>query len=175
MFAGSGWTPSRSTLAEHREPGRSSWSRPSSQYHDPAGPAGYRRRHRRHELPDAAAENAAGGDSGDDARTGDCWRRWPKRKAKGDPACWPRCGSTRACIWRLTTSSTSACRGIAMAPTTSSGTAAASCKGIVSRETRSVVLHSDERLTFAACWGHARRKVVEATTYQPRNVNCSWA
>jgi transposase len=29
----------------------------------------------------------------------------------------------------------------------------------------SVVLHSDERLTFAACWGHARRKVVEATTY----------
>jgi transposase len=29
----------------------------------------------------------------------------------------------------------------------------------------SVVLNSDERLTFAACWGHARRKVVEATTY----------
>jgi len=29
----------------------------------------------------------------------------------------------------------------------------------------SVVIHSDERLTFAACWGHARRKVVEATTY----------
>jgi transposase len=28
-----------------------------------------------------------------------------------------------------------------------------------------VVIHSDERLTFAACWGHARRKVVEATTY----------
>ncbi|MGA8764020.1 MAG: transposase [Candidatus Sulfotelmatobacter sp.] len=32
---------------------------------------------------------------------------------------------------------------------------------------RSVVLHSDERLEFVACWGHARRKVVEATTYQP--------
>lgn len=30
----------------------------------------------------------------------------------------------------------------------------------------SVVLQSDERLTFAACWGHARRKVVQATTYQ---------
>lgn len=30
----------------------------------------------------------------------------------------------------------------------------------------SVVIHSDQRLTFAACWGHARRKVVEATTYQ---------
>ncbi|MGB8854572.1 MAG: IS66 family transposase [Pirellulales bacterium] len=30
----------------------------------------------------------------------------------------------------------------------------------------SVVLRSDDRLTFAACWGHARRKVVEATTYQ---------
>ena len=30
----------------------------------------------------------------------------------------------------------------------------------------SVVLHSDERLEFAACWSHARRKVVEATTYQ---------
>ena len=30
----------------------------------------------------------------------------------------------------------------------------------------SVVIHSDERLTFAACWGHARRKVVEAQTYQ---------
>jgi transposase len=30
----------------------------------------------------------------------------------------------------------------------------------------SVVIHSDERLTFAACWGHARRKVVEATTYK---------
>jgi transposase len=29
----------------------------------------------------------------------------------------------------------------------------------------SVVLQSDDRLTFAACWGHARRKVVEATTY----------
>jgi len=29
----------------------------------------------------------------------------------------------------------------------------------------SVVIHSDERLTFAACWSHARRKVVEATTY----------
>jgi transposase len=29
----------------------------------------------------------------------------------------------------------------------------------------SVVLSSDERLTFAACWAHARRKVVEATTY----------
>jgi transposase len=29
----------------------------------------------------------------------------------------------------------------------------------------SVVLQSDERLTFAACWAHARRKVVEATTY----------
>ena len=31
---------------------------------------------------------------------------------------------------------------------------------------RSVVLHSDERLEFVACWGHARRKVVEATTYK---------
>jgi transposase/uncharacterized coiled-coil protein SlyX len=29
----------------------------------------------------------------------------------------------------------------------------------------SVVLSSDDRLTFAACWAHARRKVVEATTY----------
>jgi len=32
---------------------------------------------------------------------------------------------------------------------------------------RSVVLHSQERLEFVACWGHARRKIVEATTYQP--------
>ena len=32
---------------------------------------------------------------------------------------------------------------------------------------RSVVIRSDERLEFVACWGHARRKVVEATTYQP--------
>lgn len=31
---------------------------------------------------------------------------------------------------------------------------------------RSVVLHSDDRLEFVACWGHARRKVVEATTYR---------
>lgn len=30
----------------------------------------------------------------------------------------------------------------------------------------SVVLKSDERLEFVACWGHARRKVTEATTYQ---------
>ena len=30
----------------------------------------------------------------------------------------------------------------------------------------SVVIESDERLTFAACWGHARRKVVESTTYK---------
>jgi transposase len=29
----------------------------------------------------------------------------------------------------------------------------------------SVVIHSNDRLTFAACWAHARRKVVEATTY----------
>jgi len=31
---------------------------------------------------------------------------------------------------------------------------------------RSVVIHSDNRLEFVACWGHARRKVVEATTYK---------
>jgi hypothetical protein len=31
---------------------------------------------------------------------------------------------------------------------------------------RSVIIHSDERLEFVACWGHARRKVVEATTYR---------
>jgi hypothetical protein len=30
----------------------------------------------------------------------------------------------------------------------------------------SVMIESDERLTFAACWGHARRKVVESMTYQ---------
>jgi hypothetical protein len=30
----------------------------------------------------------------------------------------------------------------------------------------SVVLRSEERLTFAACWSHARRKLVECTTYQ---------
>jgi transposase len=30
----------------------------------------------------------------------------------------------------------------------------------------SVVLHSGDRLTLAACWSHARRKVVEATTYR---------
>ena len=30
----------------------------------------------------------------------------------------------------------------------------------------SVIIHSDGRLTFVACWGHARRKVVESTTYQ---------
>lgn len=30
----------------------------------------------------------------------------------------------------------------------------------------SVVIHSEERLTFAACWGHARRKLVDAKTYK---------
>jgi transposase/uncharacterized short protein YbdD (DUF466 family) len=30
----------------------------------------------------------------------------------------------------------------------------------------SVVLHSDERLEFVACWSHARRKVEAATTYE---------
>jgi transposase len=30
---------------------------------------------------------------------------------------------------------------------------------------RSVVLHSDGRLEFVACWSHARRKVVESSTY----------
>ena len=30
----------------------------------------------------------------------------------------------------------------------------------------SVVIHSDQRLEFLACWSHARRKVVEASTYQ---------
>ena len=29
----------------------------------------------------------------------------------------------------------------------------------------SVVIHSDDRLKFVACWGHARRKLVEAKTY----------
>jgi transposase len=32
---------------------------------------------------------------------------------------------------------------------------------------RSVVLNSDGRLEFVACWGHARRKFVEAVTYTP--------
>jgi transposase len=32
---------------------------------------------------------------------------------------------------------------------------------------RSVVIQSDQRLEFVACWGHARRKIVEATTYRP--------
>jgi transposase len=32
---------------------------------------------------------------------------------------------------------------------------------------RSVVLESAGRLEFVACWGHARRKFVEATTYAP--------
>jgi transposase len=31
---------------------------------------------------------------------------------------------------------------------------------------RSVVIQSDDRLEFVACWGHARRKFVEATSYQ---------
>jgi len=31
---------------------------------------------------------------------------------------------------------------------------------------RSVVLHSDQRLEFVACWGHARRKVVESSSYR---------
>lgn len=30
----------------------------------------------------------------------------------------------------------------------------------------SVVIHSEERLTFVACWGHARRKLVDAKTYK---------
>ena len=30
----------------------------------------------------------------------------------------------------------------------------------------SVVIHSDQRLEFVACWTHARRKVVESSTYQ---------
>jgi hypothetical protein len=28
-------------------------------------------------------------------------------------------------------------------------------------------------LTFAACWGHARRKVVESTTYEPEGKQLS--
>lgn len=30
-----------------------------------------------------------------------------------------------------------------------------------------MVLRSDGRLEFVACWAHARRKVVESSTYQP--------
>jgi transposase len=30
----------------------------------------------------------------------------------------------------------------------------------------SVVIHSEDRLQFVACWGHARRKLVEAKTYK---------
>jgi transposase len=34
----------------------------------------------------------------------------------------------------------------------------------------SVVIHSDQRLEFVACWAHARRKVVEATTYKAEST-----
>jgi len=30
-----------------------------------------------------------------------------------------------------------------------------------------IVLSSNERLEFVACWGHARRKVVDSQTYKP--------
>ena len=79
--------------------------------------------------------------------------------------CWRRCGPTRGSTRRRTTSSTSACRGTGTGPTTSSGIAAALFREIASSGNLSVVIHSDERLTFAACWSHARRKVVEAATY----------
>ena len=34
----------------------------------------------------------------------------------------------------------------------------------------SVVVHSADRLSFAACWGHARRKLVEAKTYEKERM-----
>ena len=70
-------------------------------------------------------------------------------RAKGDSSLlakmWAYMGGLTC---RPTTSLTSACRGTGTGRTTFSGIAAALCKEIVSRGNLSVVLHSDDRLTF---------------------------
>ena len=163
QFAGSGWTPRRSTL-----------SNIVSQVDFVASPlvefmtklvqqdigVGIDDTTCRMLLPNTIPAATRGRQ---ESTTGGEDRR--SRPARETTACWPRCGSTRACTRRLTTSSTFASHGIAMAPTISSVKAAAGCKEIALGKP-SVVLHSDDRLEFVACWGHARRKVVEATTYR---------
>ena len=133
IFAGSGWTPSRSTLLNLVSQVQfvitpfiaymTRWCNKTWAWASTRQVAGCCcRRRRRWRL--RATPRANG------------WqRRSPRRVPRATPACWPRCGSTRACIWRATTSSTSACRGIGTAPTISSATAAVACREIASRET----------------------------------------
>ena len=83
VFAGSGWTPSRSTLlnlvsqvavrhhALHR-------------VHDPAGPAGRGRGHRRHELPDALAARRRRTVIPGDAKSQRLAEKVAEARAKGD-------------------------------------------------------------------------------------------
>ena len=151
--------------AEHREPGRVC-DLALGRLHDPAGAAGRRRRPGRDELPHAAAQNIPAVIAGD-AKSRRLAEKVAEARAQGDD-------SLLAKMWVYS--------GLHLAPYNIFDFRVSRhrdgpdeffrnsrCKvqGDCFSGNRSVVLHSDERLEFVACWGHARRKVVEATTYQP--------
>ena len=93
IFAGSGWTPSRSTLVNLVSQ-VDFVTDAAGRLHDPPGPAGHRRGHRRHELPDAPAQGSAAGRFPATPRAGGWRRRSPRRGPRAIRACWRRCGPT---------------------------------------------------------------------------------
>ena len=133
VFAGSGWTPGRSTLLNIVSQVGFVIS-PFVAYHDSVVqqdmgvgidetscrmllPRTFPRRFRRRQEP------AAGGEGGRSARP------------RATQPAGQDVGLFGPALWRRTTSSTSASRGIATARTTSSATAAAKCREIASRAT----------------------------------------
>ena len=163
IFAGSGWTPSRSTLVnlvsrvdfvDHAAGG----------VYDPPGPAGHGRGHRRHELPDALAQGSAAAVPGD-PKSRRLAEKVAEARAKGESSLlakmWVYSGLHQA-RYNIFDFRVSRHRD---GPDDFFRDSRCIVQGDCFSGNLSVVIHSDERLTFAACWGHARRKVVEATTY----------
>ena len=171
QFAGSGWTPRRSTL-----------SNIVSQVDFVASPlvefmtklvqqdigVGIDDTTCRMLLPNTIPAATPG-----DAKSRRLAEKIAEARTRETTACWPRCGSTRACTRRLTTSSTFASHGIAMAPTISSVKAAAGCKEIASRETGAWCF------TATTAWSSWRAGVTRAARSwrQPPtgpSASCSW-
>ena len=133
LFAGSGWTPGRSTLlniVSQVEFVITPLIAFMTQLVQQDIGVGLDETSCRMLLPTTTPEVIPG-----DAKSRRLAEKVAEARPRATTACWPRCGSTWDCIGRLTTSSTSASRGIATVRTIFSKTAAARCKGIVSRET----------------------------------------
>lgn len=150
--------------AEHREPGRVR-DLTLHRVHDPTGAAGHRRRHRRDELPNAVAHGNPAGNSGD-AKSQRLAEKVAEARSQGNDSLlakmWVYSGLHLA-LYNIFDFRVSRHRD---GPDDFFRNSRCKVQGDCFSGNRSVVLHSDERLEFVACWGHARRKVVEATTYR---------